>query len=172
MGKIAVSEEIIKQALCTYINKGTRYITKADVEAVNPDKVALSADFIINESCYLFPFSGHFNAVEALMCVNQMLYVTLLGGIEQGFYSFYQSITPQEFNRHRRQVYILEIEKMKFKHQIDNHHFQGKLELEKGHTVGDKIYINCRFGFGNDDKCNSFLGTLKVFIPVLMNKSL
>lgn len=73
-----VSEEIINKALVTYIAKNTRYLTQAQVYDTG-DGIRLDAQFSIKESCYLSPGSGHFNAVEALMCFNQMLYVAVLG---------------------------------------------------------------------------------------------
>jgi len=163
---VSVSEDIINKALITYIAKNTRYMTKAQIDK-KENTIVLKANFSIEESCYLYPYSGHFNAVEALMCFNQMLYVALLGGIKKKMFSFYDHITPDEFNLHRQQVYILEIEKNKFKKQIDNNHFQGFLELKPLHKIKERIYVNCHFGFGNDDKCNSFIGNIKVFIPVL-----
>lgn len=164
-----VSEDIINKALVTYIAKNTRYITHAKVSKKD-NIITLKAQFTINESCYLSPGSGHFNAVEAIMCFNQMIYVALLGGIEQKMFDFYQGITPDEFNLHRRKVYLLEFDKIKFKKQIDNHSFNGFLNIEPLHKVGDKIYIRCSFGYGNDEACNSFYGTVNAFIPVLEDK--
>ncbi|MBO6282222.1 MAG: hypothetical protein J6N49_06830 [Alphaproteobacteria bacterium] len=161
-----VSEEIINKALVTYIAKNTRYITGAQIDKTDTT-INLTADFAIKESCYLSPSSGHFNAVEALMCFNQMLYVALLGGIQEKMYPFYEHITPDEFNEHRRKVYLLEFEKIKFKKQINNEFFHGRIELKVLHKIGDKIYVNCLLGFGNDDKCDSFIGTIKLFIPVI-----
>lgn len=163
---MSVSEDIINKALVTYIAKNTRYLTEAQISQQD-NNIILTAGFSIKESCYLSPNSGHFNAVESLMCFNQMLYVALLGGIKEKMFSFYNHITPDDFNKHRRKVYILEMEKIKFKKQIDNNYFQGFLELKPMHKVKDKIYVNCRFGFGNDNKCNCFSGNIKVFIPVL-----
>ena len=161
-----IAEEIIEKALVTYIAKGTCYLTRAQIFKTD-NIVKLSADFSIKESCYLSPGSGHFNAVEALMCFNQMIYVALLGGIDKKMFSFYNHITPDDFNNHRRKVYILEFEKLKFKKQIDNTSFHGKLEIKPIHKVGDKIYVDCCLGFGNDIECKNFIGNIKVFIPVL-----
>ncbi|MBP5698475.1 MAG: hypothetical protein J6W96_02985 [Alphaproteobacteria bacterium] len=162
----SVSEDIIKKALVTYVAKNTRYLGKAEIDKKD-DTVVLRGEFSINESCYLSPGSGHFNAVEAIMCFNQMLYAALLGGIEKKMFPFYDDITADEFNLHRRKVYILEFEKIKFKKQINNNCFEGVLELKPLHVVKDKIYVNCQFGFGNDEECKSFAGNIKVFIPVL-----
>jgi len=163
---INVSEDIINRALVTYLAKNTRYVINAQISKIN-DTVNLTADFSIKESCYLSPASGHFNAVEALMCFNQMLYVALLGGINEKMFSFYEHITPDDFNRHRRKVYLLEFEKIKFKKQINNEFFHGRITLKPLHKIGDKIYVNCLLGFGNDDKYDSFAGTIKLFIPVI-----
>ena len=161
-----ISEEIINKALVTYLAKNTRYLTAAQISQTD-DIIKLCARFSIKESCYLSPGSGHFNAVEALMCFNQMMYVALLGGIEKKMFPFYTHITPDEFNRNRRKVYLLEFEKIKFKKQIDNNSFAGFLEIKPLHKVADKIYVSCRFGFGNTEDCDSFFGTIKAFLPIL-----
>lgn len=101
------------------------------------------------------------------MCFNQMVYVQLLGGIKEKMFDFYQNITPDYFNQNRRKVYILDFEKVKFKKQINNNLFYGGLELKPLHKIGDKIYVDCHFGFGNDINCNCFTGRVKLFIPVL-----
>ncbi|MBE6455031.1 MAG: hypothetical protein E7014_01070 [Alphaproteobacteria bacterium] len=164
-----ISEEIIKKALITYSAKNTRYLTTASISQ-SDNIIKLNATFSIKESCYLSPASGHFNAIEALMCFNQMVYVQLLGGINEKMFDFYQNITPDYFNQNRRKVYILDFEKVKFKKQIDNNLFYGILELKPLHKIGDKIYVDCHFGFGNDTNCNCFTGRVKLFIPVLENK--
>ena len=161
-----VSEEIINKALITYLAKNTRYITQAQISNTG-EVTKLLAQFSIKESCYLSPGSGHFNAVEAIMCFNQMLYVELLAGIEKKMFPFYLHISPDEFNQNRRKVYLLEFEKIKFKKQINNNSFYGFVEIKPRHTVADKIYIDCRFGFGNTEECDSFFGKIKAFIPVL-----
>jgi len=166
MTSTPLSEEIINQALCTYVAKGTRYITSAQISSEEDSGINLSCTLSIKESCYLSPGSGHFNAVEAIMCFNQMLYVALLGGIEKKIFPFYKHITPEEFNKNRRKVLILEFEKIKFREQIDNHNFVGKINLKPLHVIKDKIYTDCHFSFGNNQK-QSFHGNIKVFIPVL-----
>ena len=35
------------------------------------------------------------------------------------------------------------------------------------HKIKDKIYVDCRLGFGNTDECDGFIGNIKAFIPVL-----
>lgn len=161
-----VSEEIINKALVTYIAKNTRYLTQAQVYDTG-DGIRLDAQFSIKESCYLSPGSGHFNAVEALMCFNQMLYVAVMGGIKEHLFTFYTDITPDYFNQNRRKVYLLEFEKMKFKKQINNNSFFGFIEIKPLHKIKDKIYVNCRLGFGNTEKCDGFIGNIKAFIPAL-----
>lgn len=164
-----VSEDIINKALVTYIAKNTRYLTAAQISKKEND-IFLKAEFSIKESCYLSPGSGHFNAIEALMCFNQMFYVTMLAGIEKKLFPFYEDITPDDFNQNRRSVYILELEKIKFKKQIDNNDFHGILEFKPLHRIKNRIYIDCRLGFGNDEACDSFSGNIKLFIPIIETK--
>ena len=127
----SVSEEVIRKALAMYTAKDTRYLKDAQIDK-SDDTINLVANFSIYDCCYSAPNSGHFNAVEAIICLNQMFYVTLLGGIDKKMFSFY-----------------------------------GKLNLKPLHRVGDKMYYDGCFGFGNDKECKSFTGHVKGFIPIL-----
>ncbi len=96
-----------------------------------------------------------------------MVYVAMLSGIDKKMFSYYGGMTPDDFGRRWQEVYILEFEKIKFKKLIDSSSFYGELKLNPLRKVGDKVYVECYFGFGNDKECKSFIGHVKGFIPIL-----
>lgn len=161
-----VAEEIIKKALPMYMAKNTRYLKEAQIDK-SDDIVNLTAKFSINNCCYAFPDSGHFNAVEAIICLNQMVYVALLDGIDKKMFSLYTNVLPDDFSKQWQKVYILEFEKIKFKKLINSTSFCGKIRLKPIRKVRDKVYVDCSFGFGNNEDCDSFVGNVKGFIPLL-----
>lgn len=160
-----VPEEIIQKALFMYAMKNTRYLQEAQIDRTD-DAINLIAKFSINDCCYA-PDSGHFNAVEAIICINQMIYVALLGGIDKKILPFYAGFTPDDFLPHYQKVYISVFEKIKFKKLIDGSSFFGKITMKLIRKVGDNVYGECRFGFGNDEECTDFIGDVKGTAPLL-----
>ena len=155
-----ISEEIIKKALTMYMAKGTRYLKQAQISK-SDDTIDLNANFSIKECCYSAPNVSHFNAVEAIICLNQMFYVTLLGG------HFVKDETLNDFAQYWPKVYILEFEKVRFRKLIDSTYFYGKLTLKPLHKMGDNMYYEGWFAFGNDKDCKSFIGRVKGCLPIL-----
>ncbi len=160
-----VSEEIIQKALDMYITKNTRYLIDAQIDN-NDDTITMVAKFSINDCCYA-PNSGHFNAVEAILCLNQMVYVALMGGIDKKMLPFYIGFTPNDFCQHWQKVYLSVFDQIKFRKFIDASSFLGRITLKPLHKIGDKVYVGCCFEFGNDKECTNFIGNVKGFIPLL-----
>ena len=164
-----VSDNIINKALFMYMMKNTRYLQEAQIGKTG-DTINLIAKFSINDCCYA-PDSGHFNAVEAIICLNQMVYVALLGGIDKKMFSFYDEFTPDDFSQYWQKVYISALEQIKFKKLINSSSFFGNIALKPMRNLGDKVYVDCCFGFGNNEACNDFIGNVKGVIPILENNS-
>ncbi len=100
-----------------------------------------------------------------------MFYVALLGGANEKMFSFYDDMPTDDFNQCWEKLYIkvliLEFEKVKFKKLVDSSFFYGKLSIRPRHKIGDQMYGDCSFGFGNDEKCDSFTGVVKGLVPIL-----
>ena len=162
----SVPEEIIKKALAMYSAKNTRYLKEAQID-YEGDTINLIGKFSISNCCYVLPDSGHFNAVEAIICFNQMFYAALLDGIDKKVFSFYEKVTLSDFNRIWQRVYLSEFEKIKFKKLINSASFFGKITVKPIRKIRDKVYVDCCFGFGNNEECEGFIGNSKGFIPLL-----
>ena len=104
--------------------------------------------------------------MEAIICLNQMVYVALLGGIDKKMLPFYDGITPDDFCQHWQKVYISMFENIKFKKLINSSSFFGKITLRPMRKMGDKVYCDCYFGFGNNEECADFIGNVKGVVPL------
>lgn len=165
-----VSEEIIKKALGMYDRKGTRYLRTAQIYN-DGDAVRLTADFSIKECCYSAPNSGHFNAIEALLCLNQMFYVAWLGGIDKRYFPFCDNKVFSDYDNYYPKVYILGGD-FRFRKLIDSTCFYGNINLKPLRKAGDKMYCHGSAGFGNDKNCKSFTyNNLSCFVPITVKNN-
>ncbi|OBK22082.1 hypothetical protein A5634_07860 [Mycobacterium asiaticum] len=67
-----IEEHLLVKVLEPYAYKGCRYLIDANYKAT-PDSVLAYGNFSINEPAYIRS-TGHFNAVELIMCFNQLAY--------------------------------------------------------------------------------------------------
>jgi hypothetical protein len=67
-----IEENLLVRVLEPYAYKGCRYLQDASYKAT-PDAVLAYGNFSINEPAYIRS-TGHFNAVELIMCFNQLAY--------------------------------------------------------------------------------------------------
>ena len=80
---LRISDDLVERALRPY-HAHCKYLTRAwvaiDAQIPRPGSTdapfSVLADFTIDESCYIAS-TGHFNAVEFLICMNQIGYVAL-----------------------------------------------------------------------------------------------
>ena len=167
-----VPEEIIQKALGTYIRAGTRYLKTAQIYN-NGDAVRLTADFSIGQCCYAVPNSGHFNAIESLMCLNQMFYVAWLSGIDKKYFSFCDGKVFDDYDNYYPKVYILAGE-FRFRELVDGSSFYGEIDLIplRRTKENDKMYCRGSAGFGNDKNYESFTyKNLSCFVPITVKNS-
>ncbi|ODS22733.1 hypothetical protein AB835_12595 [Candidatus Endobugula sertula] len=72
-----ISDNIIHKILLPYRKKNALYLKKAkmiNLEEKENGILSIVGDFEINDSCYV-DSTGHFNAVELIICFNQLAYV-------------------------------------------------------------------------------------------------
>lgn len=68
---------------CRYIKSADMFYEKSISTNMGPKMVRLDCEFSIQESCYI-QSTGHFNAVEFIMCANQIGYIIIAKIIELG----------------------------------------------------------------------------------------
>ena len=109
------NDELLPRVLRPYAPKGTVYLKNVtvretndvrvpldshdgDVPTISSDLPALAFDgeFNIEESCYIDD-TGHFNAVELLICYNQLMYSSLAIAIDQQLHSSLAGWSIEDF---------------------------------------------------------------------------
>lgn len=167
MNKKEIDRSVINKALKKYINKKANYIKNAELEKINDNHFIIDAEFSINDSCYISPSSGHFNAVEALICFAQIFFAGIFSMINNEITDFYDHIDMDIFENHKHEVPILEIHKMKFTKEINPKRFYGRLELKKRKSIMGKIHFDCHISYGQEKGKAEQSGLIKLLIPSL-----
>lgn len=80
-GTVPIAEELLARVLEPYSCKGCRYLIDAQYSATE-DSVLAYGNFTIGESAYIRS-TGHFNAVELILCFNQLAYSAFCSGRPQ-----------------------------------------------------------------------------------------
>lgn len=78
----AADRELLDRTMAPYVGKRAVYLTDATVDLVDGEVVA-HGWFSIAEPCYIDD-TGHFNAVESLICYNQLMYYALARVVRDG----------------------------------------------------------------------------------------
>lgn len=77
-----IPEELLARVLEPYSYKGCRYLTDATYRA-SGDSMFATGNFSIPESVYIRS-TGHFNAVELVLCFNQLAYSAFAPAVRHG----------------------------------------------------------------------------------------
>ena len=81
-GTERIPEELLTRVLEPYAYKGCRYLTDATYRATG-DSMYATGNFSIPESVYIRS-TGHFNAVELVLCFNQLAYSAFAPAVRRG----------------------------------------------------------------------------------------
>lgn len=81
---ITVDPKILTAVLSPYHNTQTDYLKQAEI-IPSHNLLAASGDFSIPKSCYI-DSTGHFNAVEFIICYNQLAYAIFGYGFRYGLF--------------------------------------------------------------------------------------
>lgn len=133
----------------------SRYLRSA-VISVNPDRecaVEAEGEFTIGESAYI-ESTGHFNAAELIMCVNQIGYVLVAKAVEsRGFGVLeeqFSALSRDSFaNKQLGGVLILKIE-ASFRRMIDPKRFRGRIGWKSVKATRRLIMLNGVATFSDD----------------------
>lgn len=127
-------------------NPACRYLKEADLNYLNgleaTGRFSIPASFYIKDT-------GHFNAVEQILCYNQLAYVFFAEAGRLGLING-KSLTLDEFKEKQLGKYlIVGTDKMKFKKIINSRDFEGRIILEKIKEIKGNFFFNTRYDFGN-----------------------
>lgn len=85
VGSMSASDlALLERTVAPYRTKDAIYLRSADV-AMDGGQLVASGRFGISAPCYIDD-TGHFNAVESLICFNQIMYYGLARAVRDGLY--------------------------------------------------------------------------------------
>ena len=136
-----IRQEILDTMLKPYYPK-CRYLKKAEI-----DFPTMYSKLSIPETFY-GAASGHFNATEMMMCLNQMCYVFFAKSFEDGLVKSAGKISLDEFVRHQMgDCYVAKLNNIKFRAEINPDDFVGEMSLKKSPRRGNTVFVTTDFSF-------------------------
>ena len=150
----AVSRDLMELVLKPYL-PDCRYMKGAFARCVDTaaPSLVLEADFRIPSSCYI-DSTGHFNAVESNICVNQMSYLLFAWFVQEPRrHAFSPTVGAFDLSTFRQKqlpnMWILSLQ-TSFRKAINAHHFRGRLEWTGSRRLASLLLLNMSFEFSDD----------------------
>ncbi len=151
-------ENTLHEMLEPYIPE-CRYLKEAEL-----DFPEVRGKFSIPNPFYCIG-TGHFNAVEAIICYNQLGYTMVAEWIAQGLIGSAGQIPLEEYKKLQAQSsYIARIDKLKFSNPIDATDFYGMISLEKTLRLKDTVFLSTKFKFWDENKGKATGSALSVIV--------
>ena len=156
----AIGKHLLHKTLAPYANKGTVYLKEAYrgiQEDGSPERadtrkekrdLAVIGTFSIPESCYVDE-SGHFNAVEFVICYNQILYVSLAHAVENALLESFIENLEEFYRKQLSDVYITKFESH-YKSPINSRGFEGVFKITRSKKIRRTMYLKMEIGFSDD----------------------
>lgn len=134
-----ISPIIVDSMLAAY-SPNSSYIEEA--RYISHDHFAANALFRIPETCY-GDKTGHFNAVEFILCYNQLIYVMFSEAVEQGDVPEMGMTSFEEFKKIQlKGSFLTKIKDVSFRRQINPEGFVGRIDINKVKSMrGTNFYF-------------------------------
>lgn len=151
-------EPAVFDAVLACYKPDCRYLKSALVERPpvparpgdDPDPViSLLCEFEIPHSCYIDD-TGHFNAVEWNICINQMYYMGAAVGAVYGLSPALADMTLDEFLRRQLPDSLIHELHSRFKTGIDASHFHGRIAFPSIVKRQDFIVLKTSCAYWDD----------------------
>ncbi|MBF6328351.1 hypothetical protein IU452_07440 [Nocardia transvalensis] len=142
-----------------------RYLRSASVTAAG-ETIVGTGHFAIAEPCYIDD-TGHLNAVEVIICFNQLMYQTVATIVRHGLHPAFGDWTVADFRRrYLPDILIAEVH-TEFERPIGAAAFTGEFRIDAIDTYtaegGSRIKLATRFRFG-DERGGSCHGAIPLVV--------
>jgi hypothetical protein len=125
LGTAPIAEDLLARVLEPYSYKGCRYLLDADYAATTGSMRA-QANFSIAAPAYIRS-TGHFNAVEAVLCFNQLFYSTLAQGVLNEDIGELVGWSIEDFYQNQLPGILIKNTSSRFKRPIDARKLSARL---------------------------------------------
>ncbi len=124
---VTIKKSTLDAVLEPYYKPQAQYLKSAELEYP-----AITGVFEISQPCYVED-TGHFNAVDLLICYNQLSYAGFAEAKQMGIIPELGTVTLEEFKALQlKNMLIAHVDKMRFKEQISTlNQIHGTVKVEK-----------------------------------------
>ena len=152
-----IPEDLLIQVLEPYSYKGCRYLTNAQYRATG-DSMLATGNFSIPESVYIRS-TGHFNAVELVLCFNQLAYSAFAPAVRDGQIDGFRGWSIDDYFENQLSGMLIRGTSSRYRRQINAQKFSARLICE-GIEVVDRTWrylkVPCAIEFYDDDGGSAF----------------
>ncbi|GAA2406829.1 FcoT family thioesterase [Mycolicibacterium llatzerense] len=156
-GTEQIPEELLARVLEPYAYKGCRYLTDATYRA-SGDSMYATGNFSIPESVYIRS-TGHFNAVELVLCFNQLAYSAFAPAVRHGEIDGFRGWSIDDYFENQLSSMLIRSTASRYKRQIDAGKFSARLTCE-GIEVVERSWrylkVPCAIEFYDADGGSAF----------------
>ena len=147
-----IAENLLARVLEPYSYKGCRYLIAAE-SAAEDTSVLAQGNFHISESSYIRS-TGHFNAVELLLCFNQLAYSAFAPAVLNGEVAGLRGWSIDDYCRHQLASMLIKTASSRFRRPINPQGFSARLicqDLEIIERTRRYLRVPCAIEFWDDE---------------------
>ena len=97
--------------------------------------------------------TGHFNAIELILCYNQLGYTLIAEWFDQGAIKSVNRIHLKDYKKLQAEnTYIARIDNLRFSKPIDATDFHGNIIIKKTLRLKDTVFFSTEFKFWDENK--------------------
>lgn len=122
---VPIPEDLLATVLEPYACKGSRYLIDATYSATE-ESVLACGNFSIGDSAYIRS-TGHFNAVELVLCFNQLAYSAFAPAVLKGEIAALRGWSIDDYFNHQLPSMLIKTTASRFRRPIDAHKFSARL---------------------------------------------
>ncbi|BAX93292.1 FcoT family thioesterase [Mycobacterium shigaense] len=127
-GTVPIAEELLSMVLEPYSYKGCRYLVDAEYKSTG-DSVLAYGSFRIEQPAYIRS-TGHFNAVELVICFNQLAYAAFAPAIINRELPIVDGYSIADFFDNQLPSMLIRSTSSQFKKSINAQSFSARLLCE------------------------------------------
>lgn len=149
---VPIAENLLSRVLEPYSYKGCRYLLDAESKAT-ADSVLAYGNFRINESAYIRS-TGHFNAVELVLCFNQLAYSAFAPAIINKEIPALRGWSIDDYYQHQLASMLIRSAASRFRKPINPRKFSARLLCHDLQVVERRwryLLVPCAIEFWDED---------------------
>ncbi|WP_100482326.1 FcoT family thioesterase [Mycobacteroides abscessus] len=132
-GMVPMSEALLSRVLEPYSYKGCRYLNDAEY-GITSDAVHAQGNFAIDESAYIRS-TGHFNAVELVLCFNQLAYCAFAQGVVNDDIWAFRGWSIDDYCENQLASMLIKSTSSRFRRLVNPRQFSARLQARDFHIV-------------------------------------